>query len=69
MASYNPYQKMHYEALYGNKKKEKNKPKTYELYSNSVFVMSGDYPLLRWKRQQLISNGIVGYLIKIIPIF
>lgn len=58
--SYNEYQKLHYQALYGEigSKKVKKKKKLYALYEHTNLVLVGNYALLQETRNQLINKGL-----------
>ena len=55
---YNDYQKMHYTAITGNQKpKATTAKKEYALYEGKNEVLSGPYPLLVHRKQELARNG------------
>lgn len=64
----NDYQKMHYQALYGKYKREKENPVNYGLYENGKLLLHGSYGFLVYTRNEKIKNGSAAYLLKIKPI-
>ena len=59
---YNKYQSMHYNSLFPKVKKQ---PKKYALFNGSEKVLEGNYGLLVHKKQQMILEGRLSYLLKI----
>lgn len=58
--SYNEYQRLEYQALYGKigSKQVKKKNKLYALYEHTNLVLVGNYALLQETRNQLICKGL-----------
>ena len=64
--SYNKYQQLHHDSLYG--KTKPTKPKQYALYYNGSPGEPAPYALLQHMRNERIRNGTPAYLLKIKPI-
>lgn len=62
MSSFNQYQSMHYNALYG---KPKSAKKEYALFENGVAGPVMDYALLQHLKKEKIKAGTPAYLLKI----
>lgn len=58
MSNFNPYQQMHYEAMYLNSKGKDAKAKRYSLYyGNQVILRDQPYPMCKAKQKELKQTG------------
>lgn len=64
--SYNEYQRLHYQSMYG--KPKQTAKKEYALFDNGQKGPVGPYALLQHLKNEKIKNGTPAYLLKIKPI-